>query len=99
MVHVNLDVIPARAQAKLSMALAFTQVKAGVDMLFELMSRHEFLRESIPKEWPFQMSLDEMGVECMICMERYRDSAMTEIAQGILDQLKAVMDKGANDNG
>jgi hypothetical protein len=85
--------LPDKSKMFLTMALGFTMVQAGVEMmndLFDDKKMHDELNGSIPKEWPFQLSLDELNLEVMACMHYYKDLAIAEIAEGL---------RSENDNG
>jgi len=80
----------------MAMALGLRQVRAGFDLLIEAMRSHPFLNDTIPKEWPFKMSLDELGIELLVCEEVYREAAGTEIAKELMKELQQAA-KGESD--
>jgi|SRR5262245_2842925 len=95
----NLDQIPPKARAYMALSIALASVKAGVDIMFQTFDVNPWLNEHLPPEWPFKWSLDEMSAECDVCMQKYRDAAITEIAQGILDQIVQLQPKEEHGDG
>jgi hypothetical protein len=77
--------LPDRAKIMMGLALAMAIVKAGNDMLLNYFEEYPELNDNIPKEWPFHMSLDEQSAELHQCQMFYRNQALQDVANALLD--------------
>jgi hypothetical protein len=77
--------LPERAKVLLGVAIGMAIVKAGNDMLLSYFEAYPQLNDTVPKEWPFNMSLDEQSAELHECQMYYRDQALSEVANVLLD--------------
>jgi hypothetical protein len=93
----EMSVLPEMARVHLGMALGICIMKAGNDMLLDFFEKYPDV--AVPSEWPFKLSLDEQGAELNQCQVFYRDLAIMDVVNAILDQMYPSMDtsKGNND--
>jgi hypothetical protein len=85
--RIYLSGLPERAKVHLGLALAMSVMHAGNSMLLDLLEAHPELNDTIPKEWPFKLSLDEQGAELNACQLYYRDLAVVDIANALLSEM------------
>jgi len=85
-------IVPDKVRANMAMVLGLVQVRAGVDLLVSALEHHPSL--SIPKEWPFGMSLDELRVELIVCEEFYKEGVFKEMTKHLMQELSKARTHG-----
>jgi hypothetical protein len=60
-------------------AAAFRQIQAAAAVIAEVLGSNDELNETVPTNWPLNLSADEFAAECSAMADHYEDLAAGHI--------------------